>query len=182
MKPCQNCGSRTIRNETLPEWHDDLMGVEICVLDAIIQQRCAQCGQSRGITIPNLPGLIAAVAVVRAINPVKLGGAEVKFLRRALSWKAKELAEKLNITPEHLSRVENEAKVLSEQPEKYLRLLVCNLLGELAPAVRWDAREFVDTPLQPLRPDDFDELLCFVKVMPEEMEETDEDSYQLKVA
>ena len=42
--------------------------------------------------IPDVEGLIAAAAVTRVKNPLKLNGEEIRFLRRALDCKAKDLA------------------------------------------------------------------------------------------
>ena len=74
------------------------------------------------VTIPDVVGLIGAVVRARVIHPRKFTGAEIKFVRDALSLQAKNLAEFLDITPEHLSRCENGGKVLSAAIEKEFRL------------------------------------------------------------
>jgi transcriptional regulator with XRE-family HTH domain len=60
----------------------------------------------------------------RAVMPRKLNGAEIKFLRSAIGCKAKDVAEKLDFAPEHLSRCENDSKLLSPLAEKWFRFFV----------------------------------------------------------
>ncbi len=74
------------------------------------------------VTIPDVVGLIGAVVRARATHPRKFSGAEIKFVRDALSVQAKNVAEFLDISPEHLSRCENGGKVLSAATEKQFRL------------------------------------------------------------
>lgn len=77
------------------------------------------------VFVPDVVGLIGAVVRARVCHTQKLNGAEIKFIRNALGVKAKLLAERLDITPEHLSRCENgeSGKVLSPTCEKELRLI-----------------------------------------------------------
>ncbi|GAA0473280.1 hypothetical protein GCM10009096_13230 [Parasphingorhabdus litoris] len=80
--------------------------------------------QKERIKIPDFDGLTIAIATLRAIHERKLSGTDVRFLRKHLGMRSKELAEHLDISPEHLSRCENGDKVLSSNSEKLLRLLV----------------------------------------------------------
>ncbi len=72
--------------------------------------------------IPDLPGLMKAIVRTRVQHAQKLSGAEIKFVRKALGLKSKTMAQFLDVTPEHMSRVEAEAKVLSGASEKLFRL------------------------------------------------------------
>ncbi|WP_238310206.1 hypothetical protein [Methylobacterium organophilum] len=74
------------------------------------------------VTIPDVVGLISAVVRCRALHPRKLGGEEIKFIRKSLGVKAKSIADFLDMTPEHLSRCEAGARVMSALSEKHLRL------------------------------------------------------------
>lgn len=76
------------------------------------------------VDIPDEDGLINTIATVRAIHQRKLSGPDIKFLRKHLGLRSKELADHLDVTPEHLSRCENGDKTLSANSEKLLRLLV----------------------------------------------------------
>jgi DNA-binding transcriptional regulator YiaG len=78
----------------------------------------------KSIEIPDFVGLVRAVATTRALHPQKLTGDDIRFLRKAIDLRSKVLAERLDISAEHLSRCENGEKVLSPNSEKMLRLLV----------------------------------------------------------
>ncbi|WP_298967722.1 helix-turn-helix transcriptional regulator [uncultured Methylobacterium sp.] len=77
---------------------------------------------NKKVHIPDMPGLISAVVRTRMMHPRKLNGAELKFLRHALSLKAITVANFLEMSPEHLSRCENGDRVMSSASEKQLRL------------------------------------------------------------
>lgn len=74
-------------------------------------------------SIPDLDGLIAEVVVSRTLHPRKLSGSDIKFIRKALSMKQKDLAAKLDLSVEHLSRCETGALPFAPASEKLLRIL-----------------------------------------------------------
>lgn len=75
------------------------------------------------VVIDDLIGLIGAVVRARVLHPRKLSGKELKFVREALGVQAKQLADFLEISAEHLSRCENGPKAMSASSEKLLRCL-----------------------------------------------------------
>ncbi|WP_299778652.1 helix-turn-helix transcriptional regulator [uncultured Roseobacter sp.] len=89
------------------------------------EKYCGKCGAVKGHIIKDPMELIAMVAVLRACDDMKLNGSEVKFLRKSMSYKAKDLAHKLDLDPAHLSRIENDKKPMSLVYEKLLRAAVC---------------------------------------------------------
>lgn len=56
---------------------------------------------------------------------MKLNGTEIRFLRKSMGLKSLQLAEKLAVSPEHLSRFENNKQPITEVYEKLLRAAVC---------------------------------------------------------
>jgi transcriptional regulator with XRE-family HTH domain len=74
--------------------------------------------------IVDLPGLIASVLQSRVLHPRKLSGDDLKYIRSALRMRSAELAEKLDVTPEHYSRCEAGTKTLSSSTEKFFRMYV----------------------------------------------------------
>jgi transcriptional regulator with XRE-family HTH domain len=82
--------------------------------------------------------LIAAVAIGRSKADRKLSGQEIRFLRKALDETAKELAEHLDVTEETVSRWENDRLAISNSVERMLRLRVCKVLRQKAPAMDWN--------------------------------------------
>lgn len=72
--------------------------------------------------IDDLPGLIVSVVQSRALHPRKLSGEDLKFFRTALCKRSNEIAEALDLTPEHYSRCETGTKTLSSSTEKFYRM------------------------------------------------------------
>ena len=60
----------------------------------------------------------------RVLNVRKLSGPDIRFLRKCLNLKAKEVAKKIEVSAEHLSRCENMALPISPASEKLLRLFL----------------------------------------------------------
>ena len=79
-------------------------------------------GSKPHVFIPDPEGLIKAVAQARVLHPQKLTGPDIRFLRGALERKSKEFAKLINVTPEHLSRLESGGKVMSPQSEMLVRV------------------------------------------------------------
>ena len=92
------------------------------------------------IFIPDYHGLMKQIAISRASFPGKLTAGDIKFLRKSLGLKSKDLASKLDITPEHMSRCEAGFKVLSPNSERVLRLIVLQEAIYVARKALEDAR------------------------------------------
>jgi DNA-binding transcriptional regulator YiaG len=86
--------------------------------------RCSfdEAGNMISYCIPDLEGLVRVVAIKRVLHEKKLGGADIKFLRKAIGVKQKEMAARIEMTHEHLPRCESGALVLSPSAEKLLRI------------------------------------------------------------
>lgn len=108
---------------TLPEYTLDDLGTSFkVVLLNSVEQKITEEG--RETFIPDYQGLMKQIALLRCVHPLKLSAGDIKFLRKNLGMKSKELAGKLDISPEHMSRCESADKVLSPNSEKVLRSLV----------------------------------------------------------
>ena len=79
-------------------------------------------GEAVSYKIPDLDGLLCTIVTTRLLHPRKLSGADMKFVRKSLGLKQKELGVKLDMTVEHLSRCENDALVMSPGSEKLFRI------------------------------------------------------------
>jgi len=131
---------------------------EVVIERAVTKTQCALCGCELGTTIPDMKGLLAAVAMTRALDPFRLSGDEIRFLRKAVGWKGKDLAKILEISPEHLSRCEKGARdFLSAGLEKYLRHFACEKIKEsYAPAISFDLTHFERMRITPVRDATYD--------------------------
>ena len=78
MTNCEQCGVGPLTQTQVPEYPCDRIGIDgVVAVAAVWEARCAACGHVGDIEIPNLPGLIAAVAVARIKLPDKLQGEEL---------------------------------------------------------------------------------------------------------
>ncbi|WP_208430517.1 helix-turn-helix transcriptional regulator [Methyloceanibacter sp. wino2] len=73
-------------------------------------------------SIVDLPGLIATIVQARVLHPRKFSGKDLKYIRSALAMRSFQVAEALDISPEHYSRCESGTKTLSTSAEKLLRM------------------------------------------------------------
>src|SRR5262245_38204473 len=107
---CEKCGgvihTIPLENYEQPNALYGGIGVEL-VNGAVKRRECAKCGAHCGaVEIPDPEGLTAAVVVARATDALKLNGREIKFMRKAMEFTAKELADLLDVTEETISRWE----------------------------------------------------------------------------
>jgi putative zinc finger/helix-turn-helix YgiT family protein len=135
MTECRECGG-PVRVEQIERYvaENELQAMGVVIAGAASRRVCEACGLS-SIVIPDLPGLLAAVAVYRATIPVKLQGHEIKFMRKSMEVSAKELAELLEVSQETVSRWENDRAPMGSANEKLLRLMTLFKLAEHAPGV-----------------------------------------------
>jgi len=145
----------------LPRFEDKLMGIPIVLLNSAIE---SEVDGEVGVTVPDSEGLRAAVAVARVTIPDKLGGSEIRALRRALGMQARTLAEFLDVTPETFSRWENGKEAISRNAERLLRLRVFQSLRNQAQGVRAKSEDILDIKLAPLRLANKPLLLAFQRV------------------
>jgi putative zinc finger/helix-turn-helix YgiT family protein len=123
---CIKCNGMMERS-VKPEHVEDLGGIVVKVLNAVVVQRCASCGDEM-TGIPDMQGLARAAAMARALNSARLGGKEVRFIRRALDMTQKEFAAAMELSHEHVSRWENDHKGVGGASEKLVRHNACALL------------------------------------------------------
>jgi DNA-binding transcriptional regulator YiaG len=122
-RKCQGLMERSVRAEHT----EDLGGVVVKVLNAVQVLRCDKC-KTEMIAIPDLDGLARAAAISRALNPVRLSGREVKYMRRVLDLTQVKFAEAMELSAESVSRWENDARGVGGACEKLVRHNICALL------------------------------------------------------
>lgn len=124
MAKCTCCVGGGVKTTVVSAYEADLLGAPFKVVleNAVRIETCAKCGAKLGTFIPDMEGLFYAVVFQRALEPRKLTGTEVRFMRKAMGWKSKDLVKQLSISAEHLSRCENGTKVMAPSTEKLFRL------------------------------------------------------------
>jgi putative zinc finger/helix-turn-helix YgiT family protein len=124
-----SCKNGLMERSVKPEHIEDLGGLVVKVFNAVVVQRCSDCGEEM-IGIPDMQGLARAAAMARAQSPERLSGKEVRFIRRALDMTQKEFADAMELSAEHISRWENDHKGIGAASEKLVRHNVCALLSD----------------------------------------------------
>ncbi len=163
MNVCAKCGaSGTALTRTRLATHDyPVLDMPVVLVNAVDRFTCT-CGHSLDV-IANHEGLIAAVALCRVLMRIKLNGKEIRLLRKTLDLKAIELAGRLEVSPETLSRWENAAEVISNAKEKNLRLRVALALATKAPAIEVNLEALMAMEITPVRPANWP-VLCLEAV------------------
>jgi DNA-binding transcriptional regulator YiaG len=124
LERCEVCQGR-LRRRVVPAYRDARLGLPgVVLVGAVTEFVCPRGHGVAGISIPNLDGAIAAAGVARVMHPLKLSGDDLRALRRACGWSAKELAELLGVRAETVSRWETGAETIGPANEKLIRLVV----------------------------------------------------------
>ena len=104
------------------------LGLPVTLIDAVSEDA------DGAVEIPRLGMLLVTVAVARALDPARMVGAELRFLRHVLDRTGSEFADALDLSDKTVvSRWENGAT--RPGPYKVIRQLVLNLLARRAPGV-----------------------------------------------
>jgi DNA-binding transcriptional regulator YiaG len=124
---CNNCGKAA--KVTRGEWEFEEFGLPVKLIN-IKLIKCGHCGNVDPI-IPNMNGLMTAIALKLVCSQSLLGGEEIRFLRKYVGKSAQEFARLLHTDHTHLSKLENNRLEIGHTLDKYLRLLVSNLSPDL---------------------------------------------------
>jgi DNA-binding transcriptional regulator YiaG len=123
----------------LPRYEEKGLGLPYpVVLINAAEEHTDAAGNVLGVSVPNLEGLAAAVAVARAFLPVELTGSEVRFMRKVIGMSAKDFAEALKLDPASLSRWENNKQTLGGWAESQVRLATVAILAQRMPSLKPD--------------------------------------------
>lgn len=140
----------------LPEYEEHLLGLPypVVVRNAAVAKVDPGTDEVLAVAVPDTEGLAAAVAVARCLLPVQLAPEEIRFLRRVLGLKSKEMAEAIGTDPSTYSRWEGGQQGPGEYVERVLRLHVCAALAERVPAVNYDPRMITGLKVRRRMPDE----------------------------
>ncbi len=123
----------------LPRYEEKGLGLPYpVVLINAAEEHSDAAGNVLGVSVPDLEGLAAAVAVARAFLPVEMTGAEVRFMRKVIGMSAKDFAEALKLDPASLSRWENNKQTLGGWAESQVRLASVAILAQRMPSLKPD--------------------------------------------
>lgn len=145
MRRCDKCKTGLLERSVKPEHIEDLGGVVVKIMNAVKEYKCTgdDCDEV-SIGIPDMQGLVCAAAVYRALDPVRLSGKEVRFMRRALDMTQTQFGEAMDLTPESVSRWETGARGTGCASEKLMRHNLCALLYKDVLALDYDPKVIAD--------------------------------------
>jgi putative zinc finger/helix-turn-helix YgiT family protein len=121
MDTCWKCGHEMALIKDEP-YHCRESGLDNVFLYDIARSRCKDCGEEI-VTIPNIKRLHFAIGWNLVRKKEMLMGSEVRFLRKELKLKSKDMSAALSMKPETYSCWENEKQSVSPTCDKQLRLV-----------------------------------------------------------
>lgn len=90
---------------------------------------CRRC-EKQAAEIPAVQALLSAIAGAVVEKEAPLSGAEIRFLRKRLGKKAAEFGQEIGVSPEEVSRWENDNASPSKSADKLIRIYYCVLSGD----------------------------------------------------
>ncbi len=123
---------------------------DVVLHGAVEEEVCVTCEEVLGHCIPQLRELVGIVAIMRVFDRRRLFGDELRFLRRSLGRRSKEMASVLEIDPSTYSRHENGA-TLSLNVEKSFRFAVGNGHNEVARLIGKNVSSLLDIEIAKIR-------------------------------
>lgn len=125
---CSNCGKNASVNRG--KYHFKECGLQNVMLDGIEVISCDNCGNIDPI-IPRFNDLMRTLALAVIVNPARLSGAEIKFLRKYLKMTGEQFAQLLSVDKTTLSKWETNADQVGAQSDKLIRAIVALKSKEL---------------------------------------------------
>lgn len=121
---CPNCKGIIIVSQE--NYHYTSSGLRNVTLVGIDVRRCGTCGWNAAV-IPNVDGLHQLLAKMIIEKKSRLHSSEFRFLRKRLGQSSGDFAALIGVTPETISRWENDKEPVSPVADRLLRVLVLTL-------------------------------------------------------
>jgi putative zinc finger/helix-turn-helix YgiT family protein len=126
---CTNCGRPvTPERRNYPYTESGLSNV---VLQGVEVAECPACGHYE-VTIPHLAKIHRAIALALAKSPVRLTGAQLRFLRKHVGYNGEQLAKYLHTDKTRISKWERGEDPIGPSNDRLVRLLVAALDKDLS--------------------------------------------------
>ena len=121
MEKCYICDGNigVIKDEP---YHYAESGIDNVWLIGVLQYKCKKCNETY-VEIPHINELHLLIGKNIVCKKAQLTGLEVKFLRKEIGIKSKEMAAALSIAPETYSRWENGKQAMAACHDKSLRMM-----------------------------------------------------------
>lgn len=120
ISKCPNCSEKMKKGKKNTRYRYTASGLKNVSLTGIDVYTC-ECGEEVA-WIPDIGVLHRQIAIAILKKPILLEGDELKFLRKHFRLKASELAVKLYVTKQTLSRWENKRERLGKANDRLVRM------------------------------------------------------------
>ncbi len=117
-------------------YSDGLFGIPVVIHNAVVE-RVDGNGET-WIAFPDEYELNCAIAIARAMHPVRLQPADIVMMRKALALRQGAFAKRVHIDPARMSRLEKGVQAPGRDTEMRIRLYVAAMLAKRAPAIVCD--------------------------------------------
>jgi putative zinc finger/helix-turn-helix YgiT family protein len=122
MERCVSCSGLLQKRKHTKPYHYTESGLNNVFLEGVKVLYCSACDEEL-VELEDVPGLHAKIAEILLRKPFILTGPELRFLRKEMRMKAKDLAIVLGVTPTTVSRWETGDERLGVANDRLIRSL-----------------------------------------------------------
>ncbi|GBQ17119.1 hypothetical protein CFR78_15720 [Komagataeibacter rhaeticus] len=162
---------------TLPSYEEDGLGLPYAVtlINAAEEEIDETTGEVIGVSVPDMEGLAAAVAMARVLIPTGLLPREIRFLRDVLGLSSGAMAKILMMDPATYSRWENGKQQVGQWADKQMRMVVVTTLRDRFPHFSVDPKTVTSlSPIKPRASQTAPQIRMVRRVLPAEVTQLDE--------
>jgi transcriptional regulator with XRE-family HTH domain len=141
MDTCYKCESKLEIVKDQP-YHYTESGLDNVWLIGILQYKCKKCVEVF-IEIPKINDLHLIIGKNLVCQKDLLRGSEVRFLRKEIGMKGKDMAAALSMEPETYSRWENGKQDIASCPDKTLRMIYVMSASEKTGKILFSDSRFI---------------------------------------
>jgi transcriptional regulator with XRE-family HTH domain len=105
-------------------------GLDNVLLRGVKLLRCNHCGSVTPL-LSKLNHLMRVIALALVLKPSVLTGKEIRYLRKYVGLTGEQFGNKLGLTKEHVSRIENGKYPVGEQTERLIRYVAISIDPDL---------------------------------------------------
>lgn len=118
---CDGCGEPMV--SARENYSYTASGLPYVTLVGVEVRRCKACGEHE-VVIPKIEQLHRSIALGVVAKRKRLTAAEIRYLRKYLGWSGADFAKHMGVTPESVSRWENDREQMGPVADRLLRLMV----------------------------------------------------------